>query len=1557
MHKAFQLISFFFFAIISDMAMAQEGNFDAKTFLANYNADNSLGQLDSGLMGDSHDIDTGVFSFQHTDVSLKGNSGLSVNIARRISASSYSGDVSSTNSYGAFGKFWELDIPYVLTRSGHDNSARCDMSAAQKQIPWTHNIGVKVNIPGIGEGTFGPNATQYSQYSMATKSYVMGNCTSSGGFVVTAPNGYKYTMDVKRIKTDRFLVPYTTAYGTPTRGYRELDNVYRYPSRIEDVNGNWVQFSYNTHGPTRIWSNDGREITLTYTNNLITRVSANGRSWNYSYSANNVLTTVEQPDGRKWENLGFGIFSPSKYACERLAKDGSSPLHNFTMKHPSGTQARFEYRIIWNHRKNYPTYAAYGVSIPFNQYTCTRGNLIPTTFASYALMSKTLILSDGTEQKWTYSYDESEDRGVQYHDLPDNKKRTIIDPENHKTVHYIDRRYNGAPGKTVKVEHYQSAVSVTPLSVQETDYIKYAAGAGHNGLGYEGIGLVPAPPGSAIEPMGTNHFLASKVTIAQDGDTYSTEYDYVSNPSSSSFSFAKPTQTKSYSNVSTTPRIIDTTYEHNTSKWILGLPKTVKRTDGVEMARYNYDSLGRKTHQYRYGQLYKRYTYHGAGASGGAPFQIFDGLNRRTELRAWKRGTPQQIHRPDNISVYQYVDNNGWVTSSKDAMNRTTTYTRDNMGRLTLINPHGNWANTSITYNFPTSGGAVQTITKGQSKETVTYDSMFRPVLERTQALDTGWSSYVNTEYDGLGRVMFKSQPSLNSSETKGVDYTYDGLGRIYQERENVAPYATTKHRYYRSHLHRIHDPSGALTDYYSYGYEGPGNTDYRAIYKYANGAYQQLNYLYKNVHGQLFALRQWKEGNWHSEFQTQWFYYGADQRLCRHYVPEHGTTKYQYNAAGEMTAYAKGQPNSGCGNVPNVSAKVSQTYDALGRPTLTNFTDPATPDISRTYDANSNLKTVRRDGVNWTYNYNDADMLTHEYLDIDGRNYDSFSYYNTSGHLTRKRMPSGRNVYYTPDGLGRSKTVKNGSATIASATSFHPNGSLAGMTYGNGQRFTQTLNARLLPQRIMSVKGGHKAIDQTLSYDARGKVTSIIDGAVSGNNRTFDYDGLGRLTSATGPWGTGSFKYDALNNLLQKKLGSRTVNLTYDKRNRLTQSVDTGASGYRAVGHDAQGNVTSLGNLSFIYDYSDQPVVVSGSANGVGAANGSYTYDGNLKRVKSVVNGKTIYNVYDASGSLVHIDAVTDNKKTDYVSGPNGSLARITNNVVTYLHPDHLGSAQSGTNQWGGIAWREQYSPFGEELQSPAANDNLAGFTGHIKDKATGLNYMQARYYDPVIGRFLSVDPVDFMTSGYDPTYFNRYAYVGNDPVNMIDPFGLCGNRYDDGSCQVKVDADTGQAGIDAGKLLESGLNELDKQINALDPKSSFDVTNSDGDSLGSFTGEELQDAWNNQEWSISGKDHGNGGLGGAVPGSSIVQPEAVTGYAAHASAVGQGSRTGVNTLITHEMGHVFGPGLALAEAHPVTDGQANPISERGASAQGRSIGRAIGKGFSCSTPGDFGC
>ena len=139
---------------------------------------------------------------------------------------------------------------------------------------------------------------------------------------------------------------------------------------------------------------------------------------------------------------------------------------------------------------------------------------------------------------------------------------------------------------------------------------------------------------------------------------------------------------------------------------------------------------------------------------------------------------------------------------------------------------------------------------------------------------------------------------------------------------------------------------------------------------------------------------------------------------------------------------------------------------------------------------------------------------------------------------------------------------------------------------------------------------------DRWYSYNNRGLVTAITDAANSTYNQGFSYDGLGQLVTASGKWGAGSYKYDSLGNIRQKKLGARTVNMSYNGLNRLSSYTDT-AGPNKSLSYDNRGNVTQLGGLFFTYDYSDQPSYISGTASG------SYKYDGNLKRVKSVVNGK----------------------------------------------------------------------------------------------------------------------------------------------------------------------------------------------------------------------------------------------------------------------------------------------------------------------------------------------
>ncbi len=109
---------------------------------------------------------------------------------------------------------------------------------------------------------------------------------------------------------------------------------------------------------------------------------------------------------------------------------------------------------------------------------------------------------------------------------------------------------------------------------------------------------------------------------------------------------------------------------------------------------------------------------------------------------------------------------------------------------------------------------------------------------------------------------------------------------------------------------------------------------------------------------------------------------------------------------------------------------------------------------------------------------------------------------------------------------------------------------------------------------------------------------------------------------------------------------------------------------------------------------------------------------------------------------------------------------------TTTYYHTDLLGSPVASSNETGTLVWNETYKPYGERvINDPQAPDNTLWYTGKPHDSSTGLSYYGARYYDPVIGRFMAIDPVGFQEG--NPTSFNRYAYANNNPYKYVDPDG----------------------------------------------------------------------------------------------------------------------------------------------------------------------------------------
>lgn len=119
---------------------------------------------------------------------------------------------------------------------------------------------------------------------------------------------------------------------------------------------------------------------------------------------------------------------------------------------------------------------------------------------------------------------------------------------------------------------------------------------------------------------------------------------------------------------------------------------------------------------------------------------------------------------------------------------------------------------------------------------------------------------------------------------------------------------------------------------------------------------------------------------------------------------------------------------------------------------------------------------------------------------------------------------------------------------------------------------------------------------------------------------------------------------------------------------------------------------------------------------------------------------------------------------------------------TVTYIYTDPQGTPLAEADASGNITARFDYAPYGTAVASMSPAPNGPGYTGHVSDPDTGLVYMQARYYDPSVGRFLNTDPVT--PSAGNAFSFNRYAYANNNPIVNIDPDGRCPDGDMPGGC-----------------------------------------------------------------------------------------------------------------------------------------------------------------------------
>ena len=517
--------------------------------------------------------------------------------------------------------------------------------------------------------------------------------------------------------------------------------------------------------------------------------------------------------------------------------------------------------------------------------------------------------------------------------------------------------------------------------------------------------------------------------------------------------------------------------------------------------------------------------------------------------------------------------------------------------------------------------------------------------------------------------------------------------------------------------------------------------------------------------------------------------------------------TDYGYDDLGRLNAITD-----------DVGNAWAYTHDSLGR-TLT-VDDPDLGLWTKTYDDAGQLETqtdaLVRSGettgqvTRFTYDALGR-MLTKTArfgaLDAEQTTYtydEAAAGFHNVGLLTRAENPTGI-LQYRYDAMGREAqriyTIDGTAHTLASG--FDIAGRLIWQDYPDGDAVGSVLDPITYDEagRLYAIPGlvTHSAYDasgnaEAMAFgngvvtgygfsDQRGWLDSMVttSGATTIQNMTYGRDAAGQITSVASPLADESwtYAYDSLRRLLSATnldtaAYSRTY--TYDTiGNMLSNSGVTGTYSYPAAGADRPHAVTSVGSWSYTYDANGNMETGAGRSFTYNGENRptqidtqTYSYGPDGERWKTVDSapggGTTLY-----LGGSIEIAAGV---MTKYLPGNAKRVGSPGDPVVEtfWLHHDHQGSIQAITDAAGTQVQRFTYYPYGDRIATAsAAHDETKGWIGERQD-ATGLFYLHARYYDPVIGRFVTPDWFDPMKPGVG---LNRYAYGLGDPVNKIDPNG----------------------------------------------------------------------------------------------------------------------------------------------------------------------------------------
>ena len=525
---------------------------------------------------------------------------------------------------------------------------------------------------------------------------------------------------------------------------------------------------------------------------------------------------------------------------------------------------------------------------------------------------------------------------------------------------------------------------------------------------------------------------------------------------------------------------------------------------------------------------------------------------------------------------------------------------------------------------------------------------------------------------------------------------------------------------------------------------------------------------------------------------------------------PDLGTWRYKYDAFGRVVRQtdAKGQ-------------HALMEYDLLGRPYRRAVGDTST---AWEYDTaahgiGSIAAITNSNGYKEEFYYDNMGRLQSDAVTIDEEQFMTNNEYDEYGRIAKVSYPNSLTVENVYDGKGFFTSVKNAADGQAYWTGkdFDVFGRVTKEEYGNGVVTTRVFDPSDERLRRIRAAGdrGSRVLDLSLNYDLIGNLTQRSE-RIERKKETFRYDELNRLvTVVSASAGRSVFKYDAAGRMTYKSgVGTFTYpdqqgqvegELSKPYHAVLRTSHRRGGSGYK---YDLNGNMvkapgvryeyTSDNDLKLVYHDADKWERFDYGPSGdrfrqfsrLGTASKATIYLGMFERV--IDYSPSLNADYLSPSNFSGFEKVI--KSWNYVVNGSGSIAVVETNETyannrlsgdpsakwfgkystgktLYFHTDQLGSIIRVTDQDGKLRDRSWYDAWGARSGSDP-NVISRGFTGHEHLSAFSLIHMNGRVYNPILAKFLSVDPINQMRT--DTQTGNGYSYVRNNPLRYIDPSGL---------------------------------------------------------------------------------------------------------------------------------------------------------------------------------------